>query len=181
MLGEAMCRSMLRMVLAAVAIIGLAAPLAAEPKAEQPKVGDGVGKKADRPVKDVAEEAFALPKGVVLSAKQAEAYRQIREQFKPLLQIALERVESSTDEKEKLKAVAEVKKIRQAIQQAILDILKNPPFDPKDASKKTQGKKSQHAKKNAHRAKHAAKHRAASKVQGSHGDKKAASKISWRQ
>lgn len=169
-----MCQWIVRIVSTSVAIIGLAAPLAAEPNAEQPEVGDGVGKKADRPVKDVAEGAFALPKGVVLNTKQAEAHRQIREQFKPLLQSALDRVGSSTDEKEKLKAVAEVKKIRQAIQRAIVDILKNPPFDPKDVSKKKQGKKGQHAKKNAHRAKHAAKHRAASKTRGDHRAKKAA-------
>jgi len=103
------------------------------------------------PRKDPVAEAFVLPRGAVLRPHQAKAYQQLREQFQPLLRSALARVESTTDEKEKLEAVAEVKRIRGQIRLAILDVLRIPP--PKKAKAGAQGKKKPQAKKSQQRKK----------------------------
>ena len=83
-----------------------------------------------------------------LTPKQAEAYRQVRQQLEPLLRSALERVKSATDKKDKLKAVAEVKQIKEQIRQAIIEILQNPSLGKsKETGKKSQGKKDNKGKK----------------------------------
>jgi len=77
------------------------------------------------PIVTAIESAFALPKGMVLSQlpekKQADL-RNLRGQLEPRLTAALEQAVAA-DETEKLKAVAEVKKIREEIKGAIQRIL----------------------------------------------------------
>lgn len=107
--------------------------------------------KSDRPVKDPVEDAFELPRGVVLLGNQIKAYGEFRKQLEPPLRSALGRVESATDEQEKLQAVAEVKRIRESIRLGIQEILRLPPSDPKAAPKKAQDNKGHKApKKPAH-------------------------------
>ena len=75
------------------------------------------------PRKDPVEMAFALPRGLVLTSKEMDFFATVRQRLEPPLRSALERVETSTDQAEKLKAVKQVKQIRQQIRAAIYTIL----------------------------------------------------------
>ena len=141
-----MGRAALRVVLVLAAML-CAAPLGADEPLGGPPAPERQ-KKAKRPAKDPVAQAFMLPRGVVLTPKQAEAYRQVRRQLEPLLRSALERVQSATGQKDKLKAVAEVKQIKEQIRQSILEILRNPSLGKsKDTVKKSPAKKGKRGKK----------------------------------
>jgi len=75
--------------------------------------------------KDPVAMAFALPKGMVLTAKEHEWAMGVRNRLEPQLRSALNRVKNAENEKDKLKAVKEVNAIRQQIKAAINTILQN--------------------------------------------------------
>jgi len=73
--------------------------------------------------KDPVQMAFALPPGLVLTPKEFEYAAKVRNQLEPPLRDALERIKSAPSEKEKLRAVKEVKAIKVQIQAAINSII----------------------------------------------------------
>lgn len=101
-------------------------------------VADG---KEAMPLADAIDKAFELPRGAVLLGNQIRAYGDLRKQLEPALRSALERVALAADEEEKLRAVADVRRIREAIRLGIQEVLKVPPSEPKDASKAGKGNK----------------------------------------
>jgi len=78
---------------------------------------------ADAPVKDPVELAFALPRGLVLTAEEAKWANEVRAQLEPRLRDALQRVQESTDKKEKVAAAKEIAQIRSQIKAAINTII----------------------------------------------------------
>ena len=91
------------------------------PKGERPRATPA--ERAAALKKDPVQMAFALPPGLVLTPKEFEYAAKVRNQLEPPLRDALERIKTSTDQKEKLKAVKEVKAIKQQIQAAIFTIV----------------------------------------------------------
>ncbi len=90
----------------------------AKPAPKKPAAKKPVPKKND-PV----QMAFALPSGMVLTAKEMEYATGVRAQLEPRLRDALDRVQNSADKSDKLKAVKEVKQIKGQIQAAIDTII----------------------------------------------------------
>ena len=74
------------------------------------------------PEKDPVAMAFMLPRGMVLTAEEMKYATRVRSALEPQLRAALKRVETATDQTEKLKAVKEVKRIKDQIEAAILKI-----------------------------------------------------------
>lgn len=75
------------------------------------------------PAKDPVQSAFALPRGMVLTAEEMKWANQIRAQQEPRLRDALERVENATSEEDKLEAAKAVRGVRGEIKMAIGMIL----------------------------------------------------------
>jgi len=111
----------------------LAAPLAAaerEQKAAGTKQDGATSGARDKPgaaAKDPLKDAFKLPRRAVLRPDQQTALDGLKQQWEPQLREALDKVATAPDEREKLKAAKEVKKIRDQLQQAILAICIAPP------------------------------------------------------
>lgn len=88
--------------------------------------------KAPANKKDPVADAFVLPAHVALRADQQQDFDRMKSQYEPQLHSAVQKVESSTDTKEKTAAAKEVVKLRGEIKKAIHTILAKP--DP-NASK----------------------------------------------
>jgi hypothetical protein len=119
---------------AALVLAILATPLLAaaehEPKAAGTKqygVTSGAPEKPAVSAKDPLKDAFKLPRRAVLRPEQQTALDGLKQQWEPKLREALDKVAAAPAEREKLKAVREVNKIRGEIQQAILAICIAPP------------------------------------------------------
>lgn len=80
-------------------------------------------KKPLGPPRDPVETAFALPRGVHLTAAQTERFKKLRQRYEPQLRRALDKVEATTDESEKLLAAKAVLRLREKIHQQILSLL----------------------------------------------------------
>ena len=102
-------------------------------------------KEKDKPAagrKDPAEDALALPRGVVLEnlrKDQQEAYNKLKEEYRPKLQKALDQVANAPNAQDKTKAAREVNKLRGEIKPKIAEILTQP--DPELVKRMQQAAK----------------------------------------
>jgi hypothetical protein len=99
--------------------------------------------------KDPVEMAFALPKGMFLTAKEMEYATKVRAQLEPRLRDALERVENATDKTEQLKAAKDVRQVRDEIQAAIQSIIRARYAKAAQEYAKKQAERAQAARKRA--------------------------------
>ena len=130
-----MVRILLLMVLLAIAASGLHAEGAAKKKA------DGALKK-----KDPVEDAFKLPdhlKVEQLSAKQQQAYNQLKEKMTPKLRETLDKVSQAANQKDKDAAAGEVLKLRKEIKADIQKILAQRDPDANNSQPTTKTKPKQ--------------------------------------
>jgi len=89
--------------------------------------GQGQGGASDskpKPLKpDPVLQAFALPRGMVLTPEEMKFAKGVRDQVEPQLRSAFQRIEQAKDKDEKLKAAKDIKQIRTQIRAAIATIL----------------------------------------------------------
>jgi len=77
-----------------------------------------------KPLKpDPVLQAFALPRGIVLSSEEMKFAKGVRDKLEPQLRSAFQRIEQAEDEDEKLKAAKDIKQIKTQIRAAIATIL----------------------------------------------------------
>jgi hypothetical protein len=132
-----MARVILRIVLVVAVVVMWAGRLPAAdgpeglekpaPKEEEPAVKETpLEPKSPRGTakRDPVAEAFVLPHGVSLLPRQEEAFAKLKDDMAPVLRDALEKVRT-TEGGEKLRAIKEVKQIREQIRLATLKILRN--------------------------------------------------------
>ena len=104
------------------------------------------------PKKDPVQSAFALPRGMVLTAEEMQWANQIRAQLEPRLRDALERVENATSNEDKLEAAKQVRQVRNEIKMAVGLILQQRAMKAAQAYAKKmqeQAKKAAEARKKA--------------------------------
>lgn len=94
------------------------------------------GKESDGSARDPVETAFALPRGAHVTAAQRKKLKNLRTKYEPKLRKALDKVEATTDELEKVAAAKAVLRLRKEIHEAILKILVSSPGQRKPAAKK---------------------------------------------
>jgi hypothetical protein len=83
---------------------------------------DAKGAPAD-PVAVAVESAFALPKGVVLNAKQQKAFNKLKKENESPLRTAVRQTIQATDKGEKAKAARQANDLRATIHSGIKEIV----------------------------------------------------------
>ena len=91
----------------------------------EPKEPSATKKRSAYGAKDPVASAFVLPRNVILSDRQADALATMRAEMEPRLREAIGKVQSVTASGEKLKAMREVKQLREQIRVGITQILQN--------------------------------------------------------
>lgn len=86
--------------------------------------------------KDPVAEVFSLPPGARLGKQQQAKYGEIKQFYEPKLREALEKVGKAA-EADKHKAYTEMKKLRDEVDDAIVQLLKTPDPATKPAKKTT--------------------------------------------
>jgi len=84
----------------------------------------GSGDFKPKPLKmDPVLQAFALPRGMVLTPEEMKFAQGVRDQLEPQLRSAFQRIEQAKDKDEKLKAAKDIRQIKTQIRAAITTIL----------------------------------------------------------
>ncbi len=92
-------------------------------------------KKSARVIQSRIDEAFALPRGAVLNAKQKAALEEVREKHEPPLREAYEELVATTVERDKVGPAVKIKVARAEIRQEIQKLVKDPELTAKGKDK----------------------------------------------